>query len=241
MKRSMKTSMQGMILAFIMMPLIMMSQDRGTRELLPPTNLTGTVSDLNDVHLNWGGPDYGDPFWMHWDSGNNEDSWGFALNAAVYDIAAKWDPSDIDDYDDWKITGIRFFMTHDDANLTIKVWEGPSANEVYSQNVNSYQVNSWTEISFDTPVEIDVSTELWAGVEIDMPYGAYVVGMDDGPAEDEYGNLYRYQGNWYSDFNKNWNLQIEVSPPTSMQSPDGLLGYNIYRDSVKINDEVILD
>lgn len=149
--------------------------------------------------------------WLHWDDGVYADSWGFFLGAANYDVAQKWDPSDISAYDEWKITKIKFYVVNSNPTITIKVWEGTAANEIYSQDVSSFNVNTWTEVDLTTPVIIDASTQLWAGYNVDMPFGDAVVGTDNGPAEDEYGNLYRSNGVWYSDYNNNL-LQIFIEP-----------------------------
>ena len=240
MKKSLfKKSLLGLILAIVLGPISGLAQEREVMDLLPPTNLSGVVTDENDVTLTWGAPDYGDPLWVHWDDGENFDSWGFMLGAAIFDIAAKWDADQIESYDSWEITSMRFFITHSLASLTIKIWEGASATEVYSQSVSDFTANAWTEITFDDPVVIDGSTELWAGLNIDMPVGAAVVGIDEGPAVDEYGNLYRYNGTWYHDFDGNNNIQIYVNPPAGPRETSGLQGYNVYRDDVQINEDLV--
>ena len=147
--------------------------------------------------------------WLHWDDGETEDSWGFLINEAIFDVAVKWDPDDLTNYDQWIITKLRFIVVNSAPTITIKFWEGEDPTEIYSEDVPDFNVNSWTEITLETPISIDASTELWAGINIDMPYGDFVVSTDDGPPEDEYGNLYRYNGTWYSDFDNN-NIQIYI-------------------------------
>jgi len=173
------------------------------------------------------------PTYLHWDSGENSDSWGFMLGGAQFDVAAKWNPEHIANYDGWEITSLRFFVTNPNPTLQLKIWTGPDATEVYSQDVTTFNINDWTEITLDNPVTIDASTELWAGLYIDMPVGAAVMGTDDGPAVTGLGNLYNYAGTWYSDGSKNWNIQIQVDG--SKSGPKDFLGYNVYRDDIVIN------
>jgi Leucine-rich repeat (LRR) protein len=97
-------------------------------------------------------------------------------------------------------------------------------------------VNDWTEVALDNPVAIDASTQLWAGLYVDMPVGGAVMGLDQGPAIDEYGNMYRYLGAWYSDVPANWNIQITAENPDK-KGTKGLLGYNVYRNGEQLNEE----
>lgn len=209
-------------------------------QLETPTNLNVVVVDDNDATLTWDAPIIGDdPILLHWDSGINEDSWGFMLGGEQFDVAAKWDPMHITTYDGWQITKLRFYVTNSNPTLVLKIWSGPSATEIYSQDITSFNVNAWTYITLDTPVTIDASTQLWAGLNIDMPYSGGVMGTDGGPAIDGYGNLYTWNGDWYSDLALNFNIQIEIEEPTRSSQMD-LLGYNVYRDNDQINATTVL-
>ena len=179
----------------------------------PPSNLTATVEDENDVNLFWNAPSTGDSTYLHWDSGENEDSFGNFLNPVTYLFASKYDPVHIEDYDGWNITQLRFWLTTPMPTVKIKVWTGPNATEIYSQDVPTFNVNEWTEIDLDIPVTIDASTELWFGLYVDMPVPGPVMGTDSGPAIDGYGNMYNLYGTWYSDFNLNWNIQAKIEEP----------------------------
>ncbi|MEZ5082118.1 MAG: T9SS type A sorting domain-containing protein [Bacteroidales bacterium] len=180
----------------------------------PPTNLTATVEDENDVNLFWNAPSTGDSTYLHWDSGENEDSFGNFLNPVTYLFASKFDPVHIEEYNGWNITQLRFFLTNPLPTVKIKVWTGPDTTEIYSQDVPSFNVNDWSEIDLDTPITIDASEELWFGLYVDMPVPGPVMGTDSGPAIDGYGNLYYIYGNWYSDFNLNWNIQAKIEAPS---------------------------
>ena len=180
----------------------------------PPSNLNATVLDENDVNLTWFAPSTGDSTYLHWDSGENEDSFGNFLNPATYLFAAKFDPAHIADYDGWQITQLRFWLTNPLPTVKIKVWTGPDATEIYSQDVPVFNIFNWTEIEFDSPVTIDASTELWFGLYVDMPVPGAVMGTDSGPGIDGYGNMYKIYGTWYHDFSLNWNIQAKIEQPS---------------------------
>jgi Leucine-rich repeat (LRR) protein len=174
------------------------------------------------------------PTYLHWDSGENATSFGNFLQPIEMDFVTKWDPDHIAAYDGWTLTKMRFYLTNPSPTVKLKIWTGPGATEIYSQDISDFNVNDWTEITLDTPVTIDASTQFWAGLNIDMPVTGAVIGQDEGPAIDNYGNIYRYNGTWYSDFNRNWNIQLQVEDPNNREV-NGLLGYNIYRDDEQIN------
>lgn len=153
-----------------------------------------------------------DSAWIHYDDMDNYDSWGFLISGEEYDVVAKWDPQDITNYDGWEITKVKFIVVSSTPYIDIKIFEGTDYTEIYSQSVDSYNVNTWTEVTLDTPVLFDVTKELYVGYHVDMTHtelGGFVTATDDGPPIDEYGNLVRWNGSWYSDFN-NHNLQVLI-------------------------------
>jgi Leucine-rich repeat (LRR) protein len=186
----------------------------GLAQLNPPQNLAYTVENENDVILYWNQPE-SDSALLHWDSGNNADSWGFLLDPEEYSCAAMWDPEHITSYDGWLIKKMRIFVVTDaPTEVQLKIWTGPEATEIYSQDITTYNVGAWTEIILDTPVEIDATTNLWAGLYINMPVPGTFMGLDEGPEIDGYGNLYYWNGEWRDDQGAgNWNIQLLIEPP----------------------------
>ncbi len=185
-------------------------------QLNPPQNLTYTVENENDVTLFWDQPE-ADTALLHWDNGVNSDSWGFLLNPEEYNVAIKWDPDHIAGYDGWLIKKMRIFVINNaPTTVQLKIWTGTDATEVYSQDItNDYTPNEWSEIILDTPVVIDASTQLWAGLYIDMPVPGSFMGIDEGPVINGYGNLYYWGDEWRTDQGAgNWNIQLVIEQPT---------------------------
>ena len=152
--------------------------------------------------------------WIHYDDTEMSDAWGFLISGEEYDIVAKWKASDIEDYEGYEITKVKFIVVNNQPFIKVKVWEGPNYTEIYSQDVPTYNVNSWTEVELDTPVPINTDEDLYVGYYVDMTHtelGGFVTATDDGPPEDDYGNLCYWDGGWYSDFN-NHNLRVYIEP-----------------------------
>jgi len=208
-----KTLIIGLLIFIGLMLLVVATFAQGAKDLNPPTNLTAEVINENDVNLLWNAPSTGDSTYLHWDDGANYTSYGNFLMPWVVDYAAKWDPDHIAEYDGWTITKMRFYVTTPMPTIKLIILSGPDATEIYNQDVPVFNINSWTEVTLDTPVTIDASTQLWAGLNIDMPTSGAVMGCSEGPAMSGYGDLYRFNGLWYNG-NLNWNIQIQIKEPT---------------------------
>jgi len=128
---------------------------------------------------------------------------------------SKWDPEDLADYEGWMISQVKFIVTNSLPLLSVKIWEGPDATEIYSQDVPDFNVNSWTVVELDTPVFFDHTKELYFGYRVDMTnilIGGFVTATDDGPPVDGFGNLVRWNGTWLSEYN-NHNLRALICEP----------------------------
>ena len=173
---------------------------------------TATLSQMKRQPENRGVMTTNDSAWIHYDDMDNFDSWGFLTSGEEYDVVAKWDPQDLTDYDGWKITKVKFIVVNNLPDLWVRVWQDTSFTEIYSKALDSYNVNTWTVVTLDSAIQFDPTKELYVGYHVDMTeyeLGGFVTATDDGPPVDEYGNLYRWDGGWYSDFN-NHNLQVFI-------------------------------
>ena len=192
----------------------------------PPTALTYTQSH-NIVNLSWVAPSCtsGPPAqWIRWDDGTNNDAIGTGA-AFDFEIAARWDPSQIVALDGGSVTKIAFYPSSSGvATYRIRVWQGAAANMIYDQNVPSVTTDQWNEISLTTPSLIDVTQDLWIGCEVIATSG-WPAGCDAGPAVVGYGDLIQDAANpWQSmsaayglDFN--WNLAAYIETVKSGSKP----------------------
>ena len=186
-----------------------------SQTLNPPQNLSYTIDNYNDVTLLWDQPATGDSATIHWDNGINYTTWGFLLNGETYSCAVKWDPEHITNFNGWKIKRMRVFLAnYGGATMKLKIWSGPDATEIYSQDIENSVVNDWNEIVLDEPVFVDASTQLWAGVYIEAPFPAAIIGMDQGPVINNYGNLFFWNGSWQTQGAGNWNIQLVLEQPS---------------------------
>ncbi len=159
-------------------------------------------------------PSAKDGIWIHWDNGTNYSAIG-TNNVANFDIASRWEPADIAEYEGKIITKISFYPNYENCEYTLKIWTGSEAEEVYSQLVTDVVIQQWNIIELNEPYYIDVTQELWFGVNINTQ-GGHPAGCDAGPAVSGKGNMIFWQGAWtqLSALNPalvyNWNLQAYV-------------------------------
>lgn len=144
------------------------------------------------------------------DDGINYTSIGTG-GAAEFDVAARFEPSQLVPYHGKKLTRISFFPSEALCLYNIRVWTGTgAATLVVEQEVASPVINNWNEIVLDNPVVIDTTQELWIGYYCNTLTG-YPAGCDIGPAVVGYGDMIFYGGIWrsiYTDYglNFNWNI-----------------------------------
>jgi hypothetical protein len=182
--------------------------------------------------LSWIPPEIGLYYFdLEWDDGHFS---GISIGtggAVEFDVAARWTPELLNDYDDWPIDKVNFVPTESNAEYTIRIWEGDSVvNLLYEQTVPEAVIGEWNSIALDSTVKIDASQTLWIGYHINTPNG-YPAGADDGPAIDGYGNMIYWEDSWQTlleispELDYNWNIRAIVGPPPYLP----LINFKIYR------------
>ncbi|MFA5620764.1 MAG: carboxypeptidase regulatory-like domain-containing protein [Weeksellaceae bacterium] len=127
-----------------------------------------------------------------------------------------------------------YFANH--AEAVIKVFEGNNAAELIHSQPVSIVTEDWYVIELNQPLLIDPEKELWIGVEfLAGQYGAYPIGLDDGPNAPGYKGSMKYENGVWTQMsltNKNWNIygianHIQEANPA---------GYKVYRSPAPYND-----
>ena len=180
-----------------------------------PTALTYTESH-NTVNLSWTVPSCkasGPPAqWIHWDDGVNNTSIGTGVATDFY-IAGHWTPSQIAQLSGGSVTKIAFYPSSGGtAVYRARIWQGASANMIVDQAVPTITLDAWNTVDLSTPSLIDVSQDLWIGMDVNASAG-YPAGCDAGPAVDGSGDMIYYNGAWVTlislnpALDYNWNIQ----------------------------------
>lgn len=224
----------------------------GEGVLMPPANLTAML-DETTVTLDWLPPG-SSPEVLRFGSGHPFSSIG--TSAGTYEVAARFTPTDLMPYAGNQLDKVGFYIHSTNADFSLKVYSGPDANTpLIDLPVSNLEANAWNDISLPFPIQLDEVDYLWIGYETVQTQMEFIVGIDGGPGVTGSGDLLRVNGNMWmtlADYglSKNWNIRGLVSlgqgtdgaGRTSMlRSNPELLGYNVYRDEIKLNDDPITD
>jgi len=168
--------------------------------------------------------------WMRWCDTTNYDAVGNGSNIQ-FQAAAKWTPQQLNNCN-LKLHAVRFFPCEENAQYTVKVWQGSPPQQVYQQNVTNPAIGQWNTVELNPPFSIDTSKDLMVGYYISTTTG-WPAGVDNGPAIDGFGNLFYLSGEWQTllevnpELDYNWNIEALLkctSPYTPYYSHT-----NIYR------------
>jgi hypothetical protein len=159
--------------------------------------------------------------WLSYDNGTNYQ--GISANSGGnFDIAIRFDPSQLTDYDGYQISEVKFYpLTGYPAAYSITLWEGPEPPTLIKVQSAAITSGVWNTIYLDELFYVDASQDLWVGVWIqDYPAGTYPAGCDSGPAIAGNGDLYSVDDgvSWSSLYNSdglnyNWNLEVYLVSP----------------------------
>jgi hypothetical protein len=192
------------------------------------TNLTAAADgNLHGIVLNWDAPEGGNiDEWIHWDDGVNSGNSIGTGGAVEFDVAARWDVSQVAAFEGASVTEIAFFPSEAAATYNVRVWIGAgAANMVVDQAVSNPLIGQWNYVTLTTPVPVDITQELWVGYYVNATTG-YPAGVDAGPAIDGYGNMMNF-GGWQTllqinpalDFN--WNIAAHLMSVSGVSMPIG--------------------
>ena len=184
-------------------------------DLDPPTDLAYTV-DGNDVTLEWTSPQ--PPLEGEWISWSDNSAIGNSIGTngvANFDVAHRYDATDLADYVGTTLTQIQFVPMYQNAVYTVKVWTGGTTTTpgtlVHSQVVSNHTNEAWNTVILTNPVPITAGMQLWFGYNVNTQ-GGYPAGCDNGPQIEGKGNIMNF-GGWTTlsqvnpDLTYNWLIQ----------------------------------
>ena len=269
MKKLLLTALTSIFLGFVLPAQSLFSELRvnelnnflqlNNDSIFPPTNLQAQVLE-NDVLLTWLPSADGPGEWLTY-----ADSALFTLvgltEGGTWRIAARWEPNQIEQFDDEFLSKVEFIPGSDAAEYMLKIWKGAFAETlIYEQEIVNFTILEWNKIMLDNPVQIDASEELWVGIEINQSAEEYPIGNDAGPAVQWYGDLISFDTDeWASaaDFglDYNWTLRAFITQSngpvanfmelsrgkntsSSSSFPDA---YNVYRNGDLLTEAPITD
>jgi hypothetical protein len=192
-----------------------------TEITLPPGAVQAVEASTSLVNITWMEPGTGGGEWIHYDSGENDDSIGTG-GAADFDVAIRYPGSALTDYAGMSLYAVKVWPAQP-ADFSLRVWTGGTpaapAQMVVDQPFTA-ELGVYNTIVLTNPVTITGAEELWFGYRCNAT-GGYPAGCDAGPADAGFGDMIYFQGSWASianefQLNYNWNIQgyVGYSAPT---------------------------
>jgi len=180
------------------------------------------MGTYNETEIGWGS------FFTAGDSyGNGNDHFISAIRFEPADIVDQVSPGA-------ELTHVKAYIANN-AEINIKVFEGANAQDLILSQAASIQDEGWYVFELNQAITIDPTKELWIGIEfLEGQYGAYPMGLDDGPhAAGNKGAMFYENGTWrgLNLTGKNWNVYGIVNN-TLAADPSG---YKVYRSPASAN------
>lgn len=163
------------------------------------------------------------------------DSWGAGGDPFISGIRFETSDLQAQVIEDAELTHVKAYISNN-AEIIIRIYEGENAAQLIHSQPASIAVEDWYVFELTTSLPIDVTKELWIGIEfLAGQYGSYPIGLDDGPnAPDKKGSMLYQNGEWkkMSLTGKNWNI-YGIANNSMDANPTG---YKVYRSPASAND-----
>ncbi len=163
----------------------------------PVQNLTANNTN-NVIELNWDYPEgYTPPQeeTLSWSGPFDNNAIG-TNGAADFDVAHRFEVSDLTDYVGWKLTKITFYPYEQFCDYSLRAWTGSNAaNMVLDQPVSDVVIGGENTVAVETDVTIEANQEFWIGYRCNATAG-FPAGVDAGPAVTGKGDMIKFDGVW---------------------------------------------
>lgn len=202
-------------------------------------NIAGLIENIVTFHISIPSSSGWDPLWLQYDYGINDTALGFSEE---FTFASKWSSDQLQGFEDKYITRVKFFPTEEGSIFTLNIWNGEDGNNlIFSQNIESVIINEWNEIELLNPVEIIPDDGIWIGFEVQSTANAAGAGLFSGSPNSNLFKINDSEWQQLSDLNLDfsWNLGVYVEDEEINDSIYEFLGYNMYKDGLLLNNELI--
>lgn len=199
-----------------------------------PVNVKGAVNmESKEMTLTWELPESSDVSYTNW----SYQTGMYIAGLTGWMQAIRLSPDKLEPFIGYKITTVNFFPCAE-ADFAVHIFE--NKEEISSQDVMDYALNSINHVRLDNPVEIKRSNEYWIIIEVfDARKDTPVLGTDNSyPVID---------GRWYSENGKgfqtdsqsaggNWMIGVNIERTDGGTSPE--VSYKVYMDDVLLGENI---
>lgn len=209
----------------------------------PPVGVAASINGNKNVSLTWESPLFGadQPATMTWANGKHADDIGMT-DGGIFYAGVKWDAYDIAEYRGKRISSVSVQLVNPVQYIALFIQK--DGEQIYKkQYKGDFKFDgSLTAIPVDEDIRILPGHEYMFGFEIKSDAGVQPLGIDDSKAVFNKGDLLSTDGEkWFSaaisGIEGNFNINVDLTPTDITEEKP--MGYNVYRNGVKVNSSLI--
>lgn len=171
-------------------------------------------------------------------NGESVNSLGVAGGKPYYALI-KYTPAEIETFDRYRITAINAFIT-DVCTLSLFIKQGDNVILDKAIKTADITIGEMNEFKIDSQIIIDGTKSLIIGLKVKSDKNP--IGIDAGPGANYKGDMLSYDAinlisikeSSYGAIDANWVIGATIETSTTLKEKN--IGYNIYRDNVKLNE-----
>ena len=209
----------------------------------PPVGVAASINGNKNVSLTWESPLFGadQPATMTWANGKHADDIGMT-DGGIFYAGVKWDAYDIAAYRGKRISSVSVQLVNPVQYIALFIQK--DGEQIYTkQYKGDFKFDgSLTAIPVEEDIRILPGHEYMFGFEIKSDAGVQPLGIDDSKAVFNKGDLLSTDGEkWFSaaisGIEGNFNINVDLTPTDITEEKP--MGYNVYRNGVKVNSSLI--
>ena len=209
----------------------------------PPVGVAASINGNKNVNLTWESPLFGadQPATMTWANGKHADDIGMT-DGGIFYAGVKWDAYDIAAYRGKRISSVSVQLVNPVQYIALFIQK--DGEQIYKkQYKGDFKFDgTLTAIPVDEDIRILPGHEYMFGFEIKSDAGVQPLGIDDSKAVLDKGDLLSIDGEkWFSaaisGIEGNFNINVDLTPTDITEEKP--MGYNVYRNGVKVNSSLI--
>lgn len=209
----------------------------------PPVGVAASINGNKNVSLKWESPlfEADQPATMTWANGKHADDIGMT-DGGIFYAGVKWDAYDIAAYRGKRISSVSVQLVNPVQYIALFIQK--DGEQIYKkQYKGDFKFDgTLTAIPVDEDIRILPGHEYMFGFEIKSDAGVQPLGIDDSKAVLDKGDLLSIDGEkWFSaaisGIEGNFNINVDLTPTDITEEKP--MGYNVYRNGVKVNSSLI--
>lgn len=187
-----------------------------TEKMTPASNLAGETSGSSSI-LSWEKETQTDT--LSYVTGEILDGYGGVWEPFM-EVAIRITPSELAEHDLKTLKKVAFHSFFGQANYTIVIRQGGTLEKpsepILIQQVTNVIPEAWNVVELENEILVDGTRDLWIGLEMEI-MDNFVIGVDEGPAQNGYGNLVRQGAGFITSLDLhgtldfNWAIRAMVS------------------------------